>query len=49
MPQPWGWEVEVGIRKAGQRKTVPGSLQQNRGQGGLHDIALEIRKWAWTL
>lgn len=47
MPRPWGWEVE--IRRAGQRKTLPGSFQQERGRGGLDGIASEVRKQVRTL
>lgn len=49
-----GWLVmprgrEVGIRRAGQGKTVPASFQQDRGRGSLDGRTSEIRKWAWTL
>ena len=45
MPQGW----EVGIRRAGQGKTVPASFQQDRGRGSLDGRTSEIRKRAWPL
>lgn len=46
MVMPRGWKV--GIRRAGQGKTVPASFQQDRGRGSLDGRTSEIRKWAWT-
>ena len=44
---PRGWEV--GIRRAGEGKTVPASFQQDRDRGSLDGRASEIRKCVWTL